>query len=131
MFFTEFLIALFVAAILTGIFYMIGRVGPWSGFMWFFLLILLVSWAGGVWVESIGPTIGGVAWIPFVIFGLLLAILLAAAIPPRKPRNLTEVKEEIQRENAVEDFAVVAINAFFIILIVSLVASVAVNYLRW
>ncbi|MFP4547842.1 MAG: hypothetical protein ACLFQM_06895 [Fidelibacterota bacterium] len=128
MFFLELLIAILVAILLTAIFSRFNRVGPWSGFLWFFLIIFLFSWAGGVWVEPYGPAIRDVYWLPFLFFGLMLAFLLAAVTPPRKPRNVREAREELREQAAAEEAGVIALNVFFFIFIIGAIAALIAYY---
>jgi hypothetical protein len=59
--------------------------------------------------------------IPFLIFGFILATLMAAAAPSRSYRS---------RRRAGEDIAVIAaFDVFFIALICILVASIVIEYL--
>jgi hypothetical protein len=75
----HFLIALGVAVVLSFILVQaIGRERALAGFLMFMAVILLMSWAGGVWLRPIGPAAGGVYWLPFVLTGLLVALLIAA-----------------------------------------------------
>jgi hypothetical protein len=75
----HFLIALGVAVVLSFILVqVIGRERALAGFLVFMAVILLMSWAGGVWLRPIGPAAGGVYWLPFVLTGLLVALLIAA-----------------------------------------------------
>lgn len=89
MFLADFLVALLVALLLTALFAAVfGTTGPWSGFWVYFLLILLMAWVAGIWVRPFGPAVWGVYWFPFLLFGLIAALLIAAATPPapRGPR---------------------------------------------
>jgi hypothetical protein len=80
----EFLIALAVALLLTAAFAAFDATGPWTGFWAFLVLVLLVAWAAGVWVRPFGPTVWGVAWAPYLVFGLIAALIVAAVTPPRR-----------------------------------------------
>lgn len=75
--------ALLIAFVLSLLFVAVppGRRG--LGFPAFFLLVLVATWVAGLWVQPFGPLIYGVAWLPFLMAGLLIALLLSAAVPPR------------------------------------------------
>lgn len=62
--------------------------GPWDSFFWFFAMIFLFTWGIGSWMVPFGPVGWGVAWTPFVVTGLLMALLLTA-VTPRKNRRRT------------------------------------------
>lgn len=147
MFVVDFLIAFGVALLLTAIFASAFRsTGPWSGFWAFFLVILLVSWAAGLWVAPFGPALWGVSWAPYLLFGLIAAFIIAAATPPRRPEERPSGSpEERARERRAhaerapdlpserdDDIAVegaaVALGVFFWILLVLLLTVVAIGY---
>lgn len=54
-----------------------------TGLLFFFTVLFLATWAGGLWLAPFGPTIWGVSWVGFLIVGLVVALLLAAVAPPR------------------------------------------------
>ncbi len=53
----------------------------WPAFWVFFLIILFTSWAGGIWLVPFGPAASGVFWLPFLIVGFVVTLLLLAAKP--------------------------------------------------
>lgn len=79
----EFLTAVLFAALFVGVFGLaFRRTGPWPGFGWFFLIVLLGAWAVGVWAEPVGPVLYGVSWVPFFFGAFILALLVAAMSEP-------------------------------------------------
>jgi len=54
--------------------------------LFLFVVLLLATWAGGVWLPPLGPAAWGVHWLSFVVVGLFVALLLAATMPPRYTR---------------------------------------------
>lgn len=82
MFFIHFVTALIIALLLTALFMVGLRLkSPW-GLLWFFVVILLASWAGGAWFTLRGPAFLGTGWLPFLIVGLTAVILTIARIMP-------------------------------------------------
>lgn len=131
MFVTEFLIAIVIALLVTVIFaYGLSWNGPWPSFWWFFLVILLASWAFGLWARPFGPAVFGVFWAPFLAFGLVVALLLAAAAPPdrRGPPRAPDLPSE-HDEDVAAGGAVVALGVFFWIVVLVLLSAVVVGYL--
>ena len=126
----EFFIALLIAFLLTIVFSRINRVGPWSGFLWFFLIVLLTSWAGGVWVEPYGPAVRGVYWVPYLFFGVMLALLLAAVMPYEKPKSQDEARQELEENAAAQEVSYVALNIFFFIFMIGLILALVVHYIK-
>lgn len=113
-------IALFISAV-----FGLGfrRTGAWPGIFIFFLIIFLFSWAGGIWLAPFGPTIAGAYWLPFLFVGILIALFLAAAVPPERPRRRIEAPEQ----EVVESETVLGV--FFWFLIVLLIIAIAVYYI--
>jgi hypothetical protein len=85
MFFKDLLIAFLVAALLSLL------VGAFSGarparyggsaavvILFYFMILFFTSWAGGLWLRPFGPPLWGAYWLPFVLVGLLMALMLAA-----------------------------------------------------
>jgi len=128
MFFIELLLALVIAFTVSFIFaFGFRRSGLWPSFLLFFLIIFLFTWAGGVWLYPVGPTIKGVFWVPFLVMALLVALFMAAAtprtyLPPRtsESRNLRQA-----RRREVNAF----LGLFFWILVAILIGAIAVRYL--
>ncbi len=83
MFFFHFLTALATSLVLGSVFALLFRERSPGGNLYFFILIvLLASWAGGLWMPPLGPSWGAVPWGTFflsgLVFGLLLSLLIRA-----------------------------------------------------
>jgi hypothetical protein len=128
MFITDLLTAFILTIIIMLPFYFLGRVGPWGGWIWFALLLFLFTWAGGAWIRPYGPVDAGYAWLPFLFFGLIFALLIAAAVPPRPPRNRREAIQQARAENEVEEVTAVALGIFFWLLLAGLVLALILRY---
>ncbi len=122
---TAFLVALVIALIFA---YGFRRRGLWPGFLLFFLIVFLFTWAGGVWVTPFGPQYAGVHWLPFLIVALVIAFLIAAAIPPSYTRPRTSESEDLRTARAREVSHFLGI--FFWILVAVLLVALLVRYLR-
>jgi hypothetical protein len=117
--------------------------GERAGFLWFFLLIFLATWAGGIWARPIGPTPWGVNWLGFVVIGLLVA-LLATINALRKPpdesfrqvereqqldRNQTmRMLEELRHNKEAKRLNYITLNIFFWILLTTLLVTILIGY---
>ncbi len=101
-----------------------GRM-PLGSFWLFLLIVFLVTWAGGLWIEPFGPTLFNVAWAPFLIVGVFVTLLLlAAAVPANPPRTPGEAVEQA-REAEAAGAVLAGLTAFFwIFIVVSLIAIV-------
>jgi hypothetical protein len=77
MFFSHFLTALVTSLVLGSFFALLFRGRTPAGNLYFFILIvLLASWAGGLWMPPLGPSWGGVPWGTFFLSGLVFGFLL-------------------------------------------------------
>jgi len=71
-----------VALILTLVFtYGLRIRGPWGNFWAFFLILFLAIWMADAWIMPVGPMLGEIFWVPPLVVGLLIALILAAATP--------------------------------------------------
>jgi hypothetical protein len=130
-FFIHFVLAFFIALILTMIF--VGglrRGGPWASFLAFFIVIFLASWAGGLWMQPLGAALWGVYWLPFLLVGLIFALVIAAVSTPLKPeRSTVKLVEEPEMEETREKTALTAFGLFFYIVVIALAVAIMVRYI--
>jgi peptidoglycan/LPS O-acetylase OafA/YrhL len=127
------LIAIGVAIVLTAIFVAVyGSTGPWPSFWIFFVIVLLAALAGGLWARPFGPAVWGVYWAPFLVFGLIIALVIAAAAPPRGRRG--ELPEEpgpvgVRPADLGEERSALKLGAFLWGLVVLLLVVVIIGML--
>ncbi|MFW6365262.1 MAG: hypothetical protein ACOC2H_02170 [Spirochaetota bacterium] len=127
----DILFAILIALLLAVLFSRSGRTGPWmwpwgglwAGFITFFLVIFLASWAGGLWMTPFGPVLFGVYWLPFLLVGTFVALILGAH-PKQPPRTRSEAVQQARDEQAAER----TIDIFFWGIILILVISIIVGY---
>lgn len=87
------------------------------GSFWTFLLVLIaLIWFVAVLADPVGPVWWGVAWIDLLIFGILFALLLAAATPSTGRSSHKEVNTNSTTEEDVA-FAAVALSIWFWVMI--------------
>lgn len=98
-----------------------GRGPAMSSILFLFAILFLAIWAAGLWLQPFGPTAWGVSWVPLVIVGLVVSLLIAATSPPRPGKD--GAKTEVVGESVAE----AALNAFFwmllLVLVVVIIAS--------
>jgi len=99
-----------------------GGVWPAAGFL--FLIFLAVIWAAGIWSVPYGPALWSVYWLPFVLAGLFLALIILAITAAVRPPPTTA-----ESDSAEAGFAAL-FGIFFWILILGSVAAIAVAYAR-
>lgn len=76
-----------IAALLIALFFtlvsviLFRRKGPWGTAWTFFLIMFLALWTVSLYVRTAGPLYWGIAWLPLMFAGLLLATLMLAIVP--------------------------------------------------
>jgi len=98
--------------------------GPWGNLWTFFIVIMLAALAADLWLAPIGPNYREIYWIPPIITALLVASLLAASSPPRKPRNKIEQASEDYAETKTR---AIALGAFFWFVVVFMLILVLIG----
>ena len=101
-----------------------GTKGPWGSLLWFFIVVALFSWVGGVWLRPYGPVYMGVGWAPIILVGFFVAMLLTA-VSPRNPRYTSK-----KRLNAAAEGRKASADVFFWVLILFLV-MLAMSHYFW
>ncbi len=87
-----------------------------------FAVLFLATWAGGIWMAPFGPSIGRVYWLPFTLIAILVAILIAAVLPPRVKTHA----EAVAREAEIE----AGLGVFFWVLVIALAIGITLKYVR-
>lgn len=117
-----------LAAIITFAFTKLLRVrGPWGSFWTFFSVIILAILAADLWIEPMGPYYGDIYWLPPLIVGLIIAVLLAATSPPVKPiKKLKEpLNEMVERQSKA-----IALGTFFWFLLILMLLLVVIGFVN-
>jgi uncharacterized membrane protein YfcA len=129
----EFFIAFSIAAVLSVSFALLThRKGKRTGIVWFFLIALMITWAGGIWLQPFGPTWGGARWLPFLVIGVLFS-MLAALFSPRKPprgrHETLEKLEEVAREKELEEITYVTLGMVFWAVLIALLTAIILRHI--
>jgi hypothetical protein len=122
----DFLLALLIALLLTAVFS--GRFRGYrygAGILTLFVIVLLATWAGGVWIVPVGPQLWGASWLSFVFMGVFFALLLKAYLPPETEEDHRSRKVRIAEG---ETAAITAFNVFFWFLVLGLVLAILIRY---
>jgi hypothetical protein len=101
----------------------VRRSTPFPVFI-FFLIVLLGTWIGGIWMTPLGPTVRGVFWMPFFFAGLIFGLLLLAIIPQGPPRVVFKRKVQIDEEDTAEE----VLSVFFWVLIFAMIVGIIARY---
>jgi len=128
-----FITALIIAGTLSHLFAKtLRRRGRRKGFFWFFLIIFMITWAGGVWLVPFGPELLGIHWLSFILVGLVGAIVISYVAKRRYPRNRHEtidLLENIEEGRELEQMTYLSLNILFWVVLFILLAAVALRYL--
>lgn len=128
--FTE-IVLIFVVAFLLALL-LVGALG-WRGVgdeaLWpavtFILLILFPAlWVAHLWLQPAGPELIGVYWLPLLVVGVIVILMLAATRPPRPRAPVIEVGGEPPPPSATET----AYGMFFWLLLILLVIAIIAGY---
>ncbi len=121
-------VILILTLILTGIFAAgFRRQGFGAVLLLFFLILFLGTWTAGAWIPPFGPYGWGVPWLAYLIFGIILALILAALLPPGCPqRPARGAKEEIEVQPEAE--TITPGDALVWILLTALVIAIVISY---
>ena len=106
--------------------------GPWGNYWSSFLIMFLGIWAAQVWIEPMGPVYAGVAWLPLLLAGIYLSVLLipVGSIPQDEPEQQNIALQKQQAKQRKEDWTFGVLNASFWLLLLVFVLIVALGYLR-
>ncbi|MBD3401407.1 hypothetical protein GF420_00820 [candidate division GN15 bacterium] len=122
-----FVVALILSLILAGLagWQYPGRVGIWPSLLLLFFILFFATWAGGAWLTPVGPVVWGTYWVPFVLVGFIIALLLAAIVPPRRPRSRVEAIEQAEARADTQ----MALGVFFWVFFIVVVAAIIARYI--
>lgn len=119
--------AALIALILTVVsVFFLGKRGPWGSMWTFFLVLFLTLSVVSIYVAPIGPVYWGIAWIPIVVAGLIVTILLIAAMPHPVKNNSRDGNGE-DDITARSDFPVTPVGRFFWALIILFVIAIIIG----
>jgi hypothetical protein len=105
--------------------YFLKKRGPWGSFWAFFAIVLLAVFAADFWIAPVGPYFyDTVYWIPPLVVGLIIALLLAATTPNPKTKGELELQKD---EIAKEQETTLALGTFFWFLFIFMLGIVIVG----
>jgi hypothetical protein len=111
--------------------YLLKRQGYQVAFFWLFVFMLLATWAGGLWIRPVGPNVGGLFIVPFIMAGVLAVCFLIAFSKPPGPhgrRETLDMLERIQRQREIKKITTISLNIFFYFLLALFVVAIAWRY---
>jgi small-conductance mechanosensitive channel len=130
MLFAHFIFAVIVALVLSLIVVRGLQKGrPWPGFLLAVLFIFLAAWAGGIWISPFGPALWEQAVLPFVVAGLVAALIIAAVPIAGREETGVELTREEREKHERTPSPMATIGVFFWILIVVLALAILLGYI--
>jgi len=130
--FKEFLISLVVELVLCIIFALVTRSkARRTGFVWFFLFVLMATWAGGVWIRPFGPALSDVRWLQFLVVGLLVVLMFALFAPFKPPRGRHDTLDQLEEIGRQKEFAKVTyitLGIVFWVILIILIMAIITRY---
>ncbi|TVS12652.1 MAG: hypothetical protein EA424_22380, partial [Planctomycetaceae bacterium] len=70
------------------------------GILFLFFILFLGTWAGGLWITPFGSPWLGVYWLPFVVAGIFVALLVAATDQSSRRSDESEEADPDRVEHA-------------------------------
>ncbi|HVS11531.1 MAG TPA: hypothetical protein VMS76_16805 [Planctomycetota bacterium] len=136
MFWGQFLFALCIALILTLLFVPTAgwRRGRYregdaaAAILFFFLILFLASWTGGIWLAPFGPLAWGVPWLSFLLVALVVALILAAVPPYRGGRRRAVPATSPPAAEEAGEAIAAGLGIFFWALLVTLAIAIFLAY---
>lgn len=132
----DFLIALIVTSVLGGLYFWGTRKSePRKGLVWILLVILLATWAGGIWLRPFGPLFLGTPWLAFITVGIIVVLLFLISHTemfrrgPRGRRDTLDMLERIEEDKAMKKAAHLSLGVLFWFLLAVLIAAIMLRYL--
>lgn len=95
-----------------------------------FILLLLPTWGGGIWMVPMGPAFFGVQIFNFLLMGLLVALVVGTLLAATKmpPATQTQNGERLPREALLAQQELRSWNQFFWVLLVVMLVSIFFGY---
>lgn len=119
--------AALIALILTVVsVFFLGKRGPWGSMWTFFLVLFLTLSTVSIYAAPIGPRYWGIAWIPIVVAGIIVTILLIAAMPHPTRKDGRDDKEA-NEVYAKPDFPVTPVGRFFWVLVIMFIIAIIIG----
>ena len=109
----------------------IRRRGRRTGFFWFFLMIFMVTWAGGAWLLPFGPMVIGIHWLPFALVGLIGALIVSLIAKRRYPvtrHETIDLLDAVRQEREREKITYLSLNVVFWLTLFLLLVAVIGRY---
>lgn len=104
---------------------------------YFFVIVFLATWAGGLWLYPFGPVLGRVHVLPFALVGVIVALIVAAKLPDEPWRRGSaatggvmpaQAQVSAVREEGARAAALGGLGVFFWLLVAVLAFAILMGY---
>ena len=113
--------------------YLLRLSGVRMATFWLFMLVLLATWAGGVWLRPMGPGVGGISLMSFVIAAALAVLLVLAVARRPTPHNRRETiafLQQEQRKKEMQAVTTLSLNLLFYFLLILFTVAIVAHYIH-
>lgn len=128
MFLLDFVFAAVFSFLATACFIMAGSKGPWNNLGTLFLVVFLITLAGGLWIGPRGPMLMDTAYIPYIIISGLIALLLSNFISYRSTEVMEPPEKEPTKGDPPQTADIAALGVAFWIFVIALIGSIALVF---
>ena len=119
----SFLIALIITSLFVWIKYRKER-RIWEKRIWpLFVVIFLATWATSIWVTPTGLVAAQYAWVPMLVAGIILAIVVGTFLPSESEKDIDKEERPQQIKNNVK-----STNIWFWVLVIILIIPIVLGY---
>ena len=98
----------------------------WKKIITIFFILLLASWAGGVWITPVGPAFLGIYWLSFFTVALILSLVLETVSALHASPSDVDDKDTLKEEESLE----VLISISFLLLLIIFIGVIIIGYIN-
>lgn len=91
----------------------------------------MITWPGGVWLIPFGPDMLGIHWLPFLVLGLVGAVVVSLVAGRHYPTNRDEtidLLERVEEGRKFEKATFLSLNILFWVVLFILLTAVVFRY---
>lgn len=91
----------------------------------------MITWPGGVWLIPFGPDMLGIHWLPFLVLGLVGAVVVSLVAGRHYPTNRHEsidLLERVKEGRKFEKATFLSLNILFWVVLFILLTAVVFRY---
>ena len=129
MFLLDFVFAALFSFLATAGFIMAGSKGPWNSLGTLYLVVFLITLAGGLWIGPRGPMLMGTYYVPYIVIAGLIALLLANFVSHRSTEVMEAPEKELTKGDSSQTADIAALGVAFWIFVIALIGSIGLAFI--